>query len=192
MIPGEFARLPRRCGACSPLTNCSRMPILRRRHAGRTQMTCRRLMVAIAAIATVLVLSRPMRMRVPGAASPGQSWHAHVLRAARNKYGTQCREPDPAQHDPARKRRRDRSGITARFVRRWSIWRTCCWLSRCRSLRASVWAWFLWRHGGFASLLGLMLQVGLVVIVARLLFAWWQRRHEPAYCCCASGNRPRL
>ena len=35
--------------------------------------------------------------------------------------------------------------------------------------------------GGFASLLGLMLQVGLVVIVARLLFAWWQRRHEPAY-----------
>ncbi len=35
--------------------------------------------------------------------------------------------------------------------------------------------------GGFASLLGLMLQIGLVVIVARLLFAWWQRRHEPAY-----------
>jgi predicted lipid-binding transport protein (Tim44 family) len=35
--------------------------------------------------------------------------------------------------------------------------------------------------GGFASLLGLMLQIGLVVIVARLLFAWWQRRHEPVY-----------
>jgi predicted lipid-binding transport protein (Tim44 family) len=35
--------------------------------------------------------------------------------------------------------------------------------------------------GGFASLLGLMLQIGLIVIVARLLFAWWQRRHEPAY-----------
>jgi predicted lipid-binding transport protein (Tim44 family) len=35
--------------------------------------------------------------------------------------------------------------------------------------------------GGFASLLGLMLQIGLVIIVARLLFAWWQRRHEPAY-----------
>ncbi len=35
--------------------------------------------------------------------------------------------------------------------------------------------------GGFASLLGLMLQIGLVVIVARLLFAWWQRRHEPAF-----------
>jgi predicted lipid-binding transport protein (Tim44 family) len=34
--------------------------------------------------------------------------------------------------------------------------------------------------GGFASLLGLVLQIGLVIIVARLLFAWWQRRHEPA------------
>ena len=34
--------------------------------------------------------------------------------------------------------------------------------------------------GGFASLLGLMLQIALVVIVARLLFAWWQRRNVPA------------
>jgi len=34
---------------------------------------------------------------------------------------------------------------------------------------------------GFASLLGLMLQIVLVVIIARLLFSWWQRRHEPAY-----------
>jgi predicted lipid-binding transport protein (Tim44 family) len=35
--------------------------------------------------------------------------------------------------------------------------------------------------GGFASLLGLMLQIALIVIVARLLFAWWQRRNQPAY-----------
>ena len=34
---------------------------------------------------------------------------------------------------------------------------------------------------GFASILGLMLQIVLVVIIARLLFSWWQRRHEPAY-----------
>jgi predicted lipid-binding transport protein (Tim44 family) len=34
--------------------------------------------------------------------------------------------------------------------------------------------------GGFASLLGLVLQIGLIVIVARLLFAWWQRRSQPA------------
>jgi predicted lipid-binding transport protein (Tim44 family) len=35
--------------------------------------------------------------------------------------------------------------------------------------------------GGFASILGLLLQVGLVVIVARLVWAWWQRRNAPAY-----------
>ncbi|MCK9918938.1 TIM44-like domain-containing protein [Microbacteriaceae bacterium K1510] len=34
---------------------------------------------------------------------------------------------------------------------------------------------------GFASILGLILQVVLVVIVARLIFAWWQRRNAPAY-----------
>ncbi len=34
--------------------------------------------------------------------------------------------------------------------------------------------------GGFASIIGLLLQVALVVIVARLLFAWWQRRNSPA------------
>jgi predicted lipid-binding transport protein (Tim44 family) len=34
--------------------------------------------------------------------------------------------------------------------------------------------------GGFASIIGLLLQIALVVIVARLLFAWWQRRNSPA------------
>jgi predicted lipid-binding transport protein (Tim44 family) len=34
--------------------------------------------------------------------------------------------------------------------------------------------------GGFASIIGLLLQVVLVVIVARLIFAWWQRRNMPA------------
>ena len=36
---------------------------------------------------------------------------------------------------------------------------------------------------GFASILGLLVQVLLVVIVARLIFAWWQRRNmsAPAY-----------
>jgi predicted lipid-binding transport protein (Tim44 family) len=32
---------------------------------------------------------------------------------------------------------------------------------------------------GFASIIGLLLQVVLVVIVARLIFAWWQRRNMP-------------
>src|SRR6202521_1345173 len=34
--------------------------------------------------------------------------------------------------------------------------------------------------GGFASILGLILQVALVVIVGRLLWTWWQRRSQPA------------
>jgi predicted lipid-binding transport protein (Tim44 family) len=33
---------------------------------------------------------------------------------------------------------------------------------------------------GFASIIGLVLQVVLVVIVARLIFAWWRRRNIPA------------
>jgi predicted lipid-binding transport protein (Tim44 family) len=41
---------------------------------------------------------------------------------------------------------------------------------------------FMGGMGGFASFLGLMLQIVLVVIVARLAWAWWQRRNgaEPA------------
>src|SRR3984893_15042648 len=34
--------------------------------------------------------------------------------------------------------------------------------------------------GGFSSILGLLLQIGLVVIVARLAWVWWQRRNQPA------------
>jgi predicted lipid-binding transport protein (Tim44 family) len=34
--------------------------------------------------------------------------------------------------------------------------------------------------GGLASMLGLLLQIGLVVIVASLLWRWWQRRSQPA------------
>jgi predicted lipid-binding transport protein (Tim44 family) len=35
--------------------------------------------------------------------------------------------------------------------------------------------------GGFSSLIGLLLQVVLIVVVARLIFAWWQQRQLPAY-----------
>jgi predicted lipid-binding transport protein (Tim44 family) len=48
---------------------------------------------------------------------------------------------------------------------------------------------FMGGLGGFASFLGLLLQVGLVIIVARLAWAWWQRRsQQPAY---ASGPSVR-
>jgi len=35
--------------------------------------------------------------------------------------------------------------------------------------------------GGFASILGLLLQVGLVAIVGYMLWSWWQRRSQPAF-----------
>jgi predicted lipid-binding transport protein (Tim44 family) len=38
--------------------------------------------------------------------------------------------------------------------------------------------------GGFASILGLLLQIGLVVAIGYMLWSWWQRRSQPAF---ASG-----
>jgi predicted lipid-binding transport protein (Tim44 family) len=35
--------------------------------------------------------------------------------------------------------------------------------------------------GGFASFLGLILQIGLVVVVGYFLWQWWQRRSQPAF-----------
>jgi predicted lipid-binding transport protein (Tim44 family) len=40
---------------------------------------------------------------------------------------------------------------------------------------------FLGGLGGIASFLGLLLQVGLVVVVAMLAWRWWQRRSQPAH-----------
>ena len=34
--------------------------------------------------------------------------------------------------------------------------------------------------GGLSSIIGLMLQIGLIIIVVRLAMSWWQRRHTPA------------
>lgn len=39
---------------------------------------------------------------------------------------------------------------------------------------------FLGGLGGFASLIGLLLQVGVVALVGYLLWTWWQRRNQPA------------
>lgn len=39
---------------------------------------------------------------------------------------------------------------------------------------------FLGGMGGFASMLGLLLQIVILVVVARLAWGWWQRRNQPA------------
>jgi predicted lipid-binding transport protein (Tim44 family) len=38
---------------------------------------------------------------------------------------------------------------------------------------------FLGGLAGFASILGLLLQIGLIVVVGMLIFRWWQRRQQP-------------
>lgn len=47
---------------------------------------------------------------------------------------------------------------------------------------------FMGGMGGFASILGLILQVGLIIIVARLAFAWWQRRNAPTVAAMQSAS----
>jgi predicted lipid-binding transport protein (Tim44 family) len=44
--------------------------------------------------------------------------------------------------------------------------------------------------GGFASILGLVFQIVLVVIVARLIFAWWQRRQSPQTAYASANANP--
>ncbi len=41
---------------------------------------------------------------------------------------------------------------------------------------------------GFASIIGLLLQVLLIVIVARLAYSWWQRRNAPAAAAAYAGG----
>jgi predicted lipid-binding transport protein (Tim44 family) len=43
--------------------------------------------------------------------------------------------------------------------------------------------------GGISSIIGLLLQIGLIVIVVRLAMSWWQRRHTPATAY-ANGTAP--
>lgn len=45
--------------------------------------------------------------------------------------------------------------------------------------------------GGFGSILGLILQIVLIVIVARLIMNWWQRRNAPAFAGPAQGMSAR-
>ena len=51
--------------------------------------------------------------------------------------------------------------------------------------------------GGLSSIIGLMLQIGLIIIVVRLAMSWWQRRHTPASayaggtCASRGGPAPR-
>src|ERR1700744_4805692 len=43
--------------------------------------------------------------------------------------------------------------------------------------------------GGFSSIIGLILQIGLIVLLVRFAMSWWQRRHE-AQAAYAGGPSP--
>jgi predicted lipid-binding transport protein (Tim44 family) len=47
---------------------------------------------------------------------------------------------------------------------------------------------FLSGLSSFAGVLGLLIQIVLVVVVARLLWAWWQRRQQPGYATAAGPS----
>jgi predicted lipid-binding transport protein (Tim44 family) len=42
--------------------------------------------------------------------------------------------------------------------------------------------------GGLSSIIGLILQIGLIIIVVRLAMSWWQRRHETASASAYAGG----
>lgn len=44
--------------------------------------------------------------------------------------------------------------------------------------------------GGLSSIIGLVLQIGLIYLVVRFAMSWWQRRNAPAYAGPASGPAP--
>lgn len=44
--------------------------------------------------------------------------------------------------------------------------------------------------GGMASIIGLILQIGLIFIVVKLAMSWWQRRHSPATASAYAGPAP--
>jgi predicted lipid-binding transport protein (Tim44 family) len=44
--------------------------------------------------------------------------------------------------------------------------------------------------GGFSSIIGLILQIGLIVFAVRLLMSWWQRRHETAAAYAGGASGP--
>ncbi len=144
-------------------------------------MTCRRLMVALAAIATVLVLfAADANARAGGGFSGGS-------RGMRTFSPPPSTSTAPTASPIQRSITQPGSAGAIGQASRPGLFGGGLFGGLAAGFLGAGLFGLLFGHGffggmgGFASLLGLMLQIGLVVIVARLLFAWWQRRHEPAF-----------
>jgi predicted lipid-binding transport protein (Tim44 family) len=144
-------------------------------------MTCRRLMVAFAAIATVLVLfAADANARAGGGFSGGS-------RGMRTFSAPPATRTAPTAASPIQRSMTQPGGAGAiGQASRPGLFGGGLFGGLAAGFLGAGLFGLLFGHGffggmgGFASLLGLVLQIGLVIIVARLLFAWWQRRHEPA------------
>jgi predicted lipid-binding transport protein (Tim44 family) len=144
-------------------------------------MTCRRLMVALAAIATVLVLfAADANARAGGGFSGGS-------RGMRTFSTPPSTSTAPTASPIQRSMTQPGSAGAIGQASRPGLFGGGLFGGLAAGFLGAGLFGLLFGHGffggmgGFASLLGLILQIGLVVIVARLLFAWWQRRHEPAF-----------
>ena len=145
-------------------------------------MTCRRFMIAMAAIATVLVLfAADANARAGGGFSGGS-------RGVRTFSAPPVTRTAPNSASPIQRSvTQPGSAGTIGQASRPGLFGGGLFGGLAAGFLGAGLFGLLFGHGffggmgGFASLLGLLLQVGLVIIVARLLFAWWQRRNEPAY-----------
>ncbi len=147
------------------------------------------LSLAIAADAGRLVGRRPGRRRL----QLGLAGSANLFRAAEHLDGAGYGAAVQPHHHPARQPRDRRAPAGGGFFNRPG-----------RGLLGGLAAGFLGAGllgmlfgggmfgglGGLSSILGLILQIGLIVIVVRLAMSWWQRRHvtAPAYAGAAPGS----
>src|ERR1044071_4679324 len=144
-------------------------------------MTCRRLMVAIAAIATVLVLfAADANARAGGGFSGGS-------RGMRTFSAPPTTRTAPSNAAPVQRSvtQPSKAGTVGQAPGRPGFFGGGLLGGLAAGFLGAGLFGLLFGHGffggmaGFASILGLVLQVVLIVIVARLVYAWWQRRSLP-------------
>ena len=141
-----------------------------------------RWLIALAAIAAAFVLvTADAHARAGGGFSAGSRGYAHILGATCHAHRA-YRRADPEFDDTTRQRRAHRPDCNPS----WLFWRAALFGGIAAGFLGAGLFGLLFGQGlfggmaGFASIVGLLLQIVLVVIVARLIFAWWQRRNRPA------------
>jgi len=145
----------------------------------------------VQAIAVVLSLALPLVIAIAsadarpgGGGSMGSRGSRNLLGAALHDNGARHGATAQPHHDPARQPRGGRAcDRRRRFLqpaRHGHARRPCCRLLGAGLLGMLFGGGMFSGLGGFSSILGLILQIGLIIIVVRLAMSWWQRRHATA------------